>query len=314
VDQYQHLDEQGTVVIQSDPTGAALIGVVDPNPWGGFNSVNPFGWLGQPGYWYENGLRRPLYYVRARWYQTGGPGWLSPDPLRFGGGDRNLYRYVRSRPTVAVDPSGLVSALAGTSRWIFGSCGGFKGFYGLFLDHQALQDGYIVQKNTISKTGMLCNKTIVGKTSNVFWEAWPVTKGSTRPDLINPSDYNDEVCNLSAPSELRGHVVVAGEIRFYYRTTTKDLGGYNTWPAGPNAAPGWGQIGGGSLPTYKGQTPPDFWNKPSDQSEMTGSRTVDITFCCCGGTSWTRTTPIPQLIDYAPSVIFQGGPKVGSCP
>jgi RHS repeat-associated protein len=106
VDQYQHLDEQGTVVIQSDSTGAALIGVVDPNPWGGYNTVNPFGWIGQPGYWYENGLRRPLYYVRARWYQTGGPGWLSPDPQRFGGGDWNLYRYVGNRPTVGVDPTG----------------------------------------------------------------------------------------------------------------------------------------------------------------------------------------------------------------
>jgi RHS repeat-associated protein len=99
------------VVIQSDPTGAALIGVVDPNPWGGYNSLNPFGWIGQPGYWYENGLRRPLYYVRARWYQTGGPNWLSPDPLRFGGGDFNLYRYVGNRPTVGVDPSGLNTRL-----------------------------------------------------------------------------------------------------------------------------------------------------------------------------------------------------------
>jgi RHS repeat-associated protein len=107
VDQYQHLDEQGTVVIQSDPTGAAIVGVVDPNPWGGYNTLNPIGWLGQPGYWYEATLRRPLYYVRARWYQTGGPGWLSADPLRFSGGDWNLYRYVANRPTVAVDPSGF---------------------------------------------------------------------------------------------------------------------------------------------------------------------------------------------------------------
>jgi RHS repeat-associated protein len=114
VDQYQHLDEQGTVVIQSDPTGAALIGVVDPNPWGGYNTLNPIGWLGQPGYWYEATLRRPLYYVRARWYQTGGPGWLSADPLRFGGGDWNLYQYVGNRPNGVVDPSGRASPTGGT--------------------------------------------------------------------------------------------------------------------------------------------------------------------------------------------------------
>jgi hypothetical protein len=50
---------------------------------------------------------RRLEYVRARWYQAGGPGWLSKDPIGLRGGDVNLYRYVRNRPLVLTDPSGL---------------------------------------------------------------------------------------------------------------------------------------------------------------------------------------------------------------
>jgi RHS repeat-associated protein len=42
---------------------------------------------------------RPLDVVKGR--------WDSRDPISFGGGDWNLYRYVRNRPTVRVDPFGL---------------------------------------------------------------------------------------------------------------------------------------------------------------------------------------------------------------
>jgi RHS repeat-associated protein len=83
-------------------------------PWGQepTGAPTPFSWLGSHGYWYEGQLARPMHYVRARWYVTtgyyefGSEGWLSPDPLGFGGGDWNLHRYVGNRPTVGVDPSG----------------------------------------------------------------------------------------------------------------------------------------------------------------------------------------------------------------
>jgi RHS repeat-associated protein len=65
------------------------------------------GWLGDPGYVTEAGVMRRLEYVRARWYQAGGPGWLSKDPIGLRGGDVNLYRYVRNRPLVDVDADGL---------------------------------------------------------------------------------------------------------------------------------------------------------------------------------------------------------------
>jgi RHS repeat-associated protein len=42
-----------------------------------------------------------------RWYDAAVGRWLSQDPIAFGGGDANLYRYVRSGPLSAIDPTGL---------------------------------------------------------------------------------------------------------------------------------------------------------------------------------------------------------------
>jgi RHS repeat-associated protein len=77
--------------------------------------AEPVGWLGDPGYYTEAAVMRRLEYVRARWYQAGGPGWMSKDRLGLGGGDVNLYRYVKNRPLVAKDPSGLASNCAAAS-------------------------------------------------------------------------------------------------------------------------------------------------------------------------------------------------------
>jgi RHS repeat-associated protein len=99
------------VIGLSLPGGAVLASslATTPRPWGEQDNSGrtPLCWEGNHGYWSEYQLARPMHYVRARWYLDGGPGWLSPDPLGFGGGDWNLYRYVGNRPTVLVDPGGL---------------------------------------------------------------------------------------------------------------------------------------------------------------------------------------------------------------
>ena len=48
-----------------------------------------------------------LQYNRARWYDPEQGRWKSQDPIRFGAGDVNLYRYVENAPTNHGDPSGL---------------------------------------------------------------------------------------------------------------------------------------------------------------------------------------------------------------
>ena len=49
-----------------------------------------------------------LQYNRARYYDPTIGRWTSQDPLGFDAGDANLYRYVRNRPTVERDSTGLI--------------------------------------------------------------------------------------------------------------------------------------------------------------------------------------------------------------
>ncbi len=51
-----------------------------------------------------------LQYNRARWYDPATGRWLSRDPIGFGAGDVNLYRYVGNGPTNNADPSGFVDS------------------------------------------------------------------------------------------------------------------------------------------------------------------------------------------------------------
>jgi RHS repeat-associated protein len=63
-----------------------------------------------------------LYYYRARYYDPSLQRFISEDPLGFGGGDSNLYAYVRNDPISSSDPFGLYhaaevpSSMAGVGR------------------------------------------------------------------------------------------------------------------------------------------------------------------------------------------------------
>ncbi len=64
----------------------------------------PFKYVGQYGVMAEpNGF----YYMRARYYDPEVGRFISEDPIGFGGGDVNLYVYVKNNPIMFVDPSGL---------------------------------------------------------------------------------------------------------------------------------------------------------------------------------------------------------------
>jgi RHS repeat-associated protein len=61
-------------------------------------------WSGRQGYYYDNVSN--LYYVRQRWYDPAARRFLTQDPLGFGGGDTNLFRYAGNDPVNSSDPSG----------------------------------------------------------------------------------------------------------------------------------------------------------------------------------------------------------------
>lgn len=51
-----------------------------------------------------------LGYFNARYYDPAKGRFLSEDPIGFGGGDANLYRYVGNDPVKVTDPSGLYAS------------------------------------------------------------------------------------------------------------------------------------------------------------------------------------------------------------
>ena len=57
----------------------------------------------------ERDLESGLDYYRARYYDSNVGRFISVDPMGFGAGDTNLYRYVGNNSTNATDPSGMLS-------------------------------------------------------------------------------------------------------------------------------------------------------------------------------------------------------------
>jgi RHS repeat-associated protein len=86
---------------------------------GGGSNASPYQWTGR-----ENDPSG-LYYMRTRDYHPTLQRFLSPDPLGFGGGDVNLFRYAGNSPTNFSDPLGLQSlgSIGATGG------GGGKGWY-----------------------------------------------------------------------------------------------------------------------------------------------------------------------------------------
>ena len=107
-----HFNGTGSTVAITDMT-QAVVNSYAYDPFGEIvdqqeTITQPFKFVGQYGVMAEpNGL----YYMRARYYDPSVGRFISEDPLGFGGGDVNLFAYVRNNPINANDPTGLNPAL-----------------------------------------------------------------------------------------------------------------------------------------------------------------------------------------------------------
>ncbi|MCA1791646.1 MAG: hypothetical protein LC667_17880, partial [Thioalkalivibrio sp.] len=103
---FYHTDHLGSVVMLTDEDGM-VAAKYEYDAYGRRTAVaeavdQPYAFTGRE--WDEES---GLYYYRARYYDPAGGRFLSEDPIGFGGGDLNLYRYVKANPVRFTDPYGL---------------------------------------------------------------------------------------------------------------------------------------------------------------------------------------------------------------
>jgi RHS repeat-associated protein len=104
--QWALTDHQGSVRDVIDNSGAVLNHLVYDSFGQVTSESDPtvdfrFGYTGR-----ELDAETDLMYYRARYFDPAAGTFVSEDPLGFGAGDENLYRYVFNSPTNYVDPDG----------------------------------------------------------------------------------------------------------------------------------------------------------------------------------------------------------------
>ena len=129
---YYQQDALGSVIAMTDDTGVVKT-QYSYDPFGGVtisgeSSDNPFQYTGR-----END-NTGLYYYRARYYSPEIQRFISEDPIRFWGGDINLYAMVKNNPLIFTDPIGLFS-VCGAFAYGWGGrvCGGIDSCTGKYF-------------------------------------------------------------------------------------------------------------------------------------------------------------------------------------
>ena len=117
---YYHADHQGSIINLTDSSGLVANSYLYDS-YGRTLTLSetisqPFTYTGR-----ELDAESGLYYYRARYHDPKTGRFLSEDPIAFGSGDTNLYRYVRNNPVNSLDPFGLQATNpAGAFGDIFG--------------------------------------------------------------------------------------------------------------------------------------------------------------------------------------------------
>jgi hypothetical protein len=141
-----------------------------------------------------------------------------------------------------------------------GTCGERNVQWIFALDKPAPEDGYIVQHIQGNQDIAACPGPRSGKmtqTSN-FWEAWPIKKGDLVDWTTTRDGWTDGSTRAPAAHTV-GEQVSDGEVKFFVRSKTGDLGDFNQAPADPASKWGPGKVPtSGALPSTP--TKPPWWD------------------------------------------------------
>lgn len=160
-----------------------------------------------------------------------------------------------------------------------GTCGQYSTRWIFALDNPAPEDGYIVQQIDEYKEVLRCPSLgrCLARPTQTFWEAWFVRRGDTHEHLHASLGFTDQDSQRAEPRKV-GYNVGTGEIKFFRKSVTGDLGKDSAAPATPNG--GWGPGNAplsGSLPSTT--APPSWWsNAPT---EGPANRLAYAAWRCC---------------------------------
>ena len=103
---YYHADALGSITRMTDQNGST-VQTIKYDTFGNIKSITnplliqPYAFTGR-----EYDIESGFYYLRNRYYDPRTGRFITKDPIGFGGGDVNLYGYVRNNPVNFTDPTG----------------------------------------------------------------------------------------------------------------------------------------------------------------------------------------------------------------
>lgn len=153
-------------------------------------------------------------------------------------------------------------------RWIFA------------LGSPAPADGYIVQQVDEYNEESECPSfgRCLARPTSTFWEAWFVNRGDTHEHLHATLGFTDQSAFGGSPDKA-GYRVHNGEVKFFRKSVTGDLGKDGVAPASPNGGWGPGNVPiTGDLPSTS--TPPPWWGNAPTEGPVT--RQAYSAWRCCG--------------------------------
>ena len=169
-----------------------------------------------------------------------------------------------------------------------GTCGERNVQWIFSLDKPAPEDGYIVQHIEGKQDIVACpgKRTGTMRQTLNFWEAWPVKKGDLVDWTTTRDGWTDGSKRPPMPNKV-GLQTSDGEVKFFGKSKTGDLGDFDVAPADASSAWGPGKVPtSGALPSTP--TQPSWWEDASP--EKTAVRQALSEWDCCGADA-TSTRP-----------------------
>ena len=191
-----------------------------------------------------------------------------------------------------------------TKTFTQGPCGESSAYWNFTSGVPAPETGgYIIQKVEMLKTLATCPDDVTSVSTtpvDTFWEAWWVAPGDTIQEKhkLGIVDYTDRsFWSASSGANKSGHEAAKGEIRFFGKDVTGDLGKEGELSSDPAIARVWrpGSQGGVSLTGWlpSTRTPPTWWSNSLDGP---GYRWSNTYWNCCPENSspWSESDAFPR--------------------